>query len=1004
MSLLDQIGACSTGLQAPRKQEIVLCKRNMRLIGGASEHARAASVVIAMPLHNQARTLRAALESALAQKLSSGHCAIVLLDDQSTDDWQHEAQDLLCHPAVIVLQAHCGTAAHARNAILDFVESELPGAKWIARLDPDDLLCAELSIDSLRLAGERRDASFVIGSNYLIQHGKPVYPDNIANPDILLDREKLAKFIEDFCLGRANNELPSCNLLIRAGRGIRYPLLKSAEDHWLVAQLLMFRPEQAAVIPYPVYSCYTLEGATTTGNQRSGAHHQTRERLARAARVWLSALAHPGEILGYGMEGCVRKHGDAVIKHFYQGAVTAEKLSQLSDVSRKTNGRLPAFEWSSDDKGLISSRYGWTQLDPIGLSIGDTELQSFLLDLARAGVVASNIKRDNLRLDSGRLLYIDIGSDIRAFSPSLFLDSAARLYAICVLNMADGELTRRQSYQPQHESLDQLKGFGKFYQGLVGQLHPLVAIPCEAPFILKTAPDVTLMIKVCPQDHASLTEQVGHIVGQLSRPRTFSKVVLAIDPYVGTYLRQYADGDLHALLKGAELLLDAGTIDAIWMAPQIPALIDDVFTRWFGISGIRSTHTYDGAPLFAQLWAFEQVSTRYVLQADLDVLIGRKDSSHDYLSEMVAEIQHENIWCVGFNIAKETSGFSPYASRAEGFAPEIRLGLLDLQKIRNKLPLPNNSRDGRILKMWHRSMQQAQRTCEMQSVRGGDDRTFYIHPLNEAKGNGNLEVMRDLIGQGIYPRAQAELWDLVCDVPWRYPSRTESVVFLLKGRNTPREKLLRCLASLKCQTDQDFGVIVIDDASDALFSWSLGDALGVLRQRTTLVRRRTHQGYIPNFLLASQLCTSQETLIAVLDQDDALMSTSVVTALKQAVNAGADLINALMFRPNKPTRLYLTDYEEPRNKGGGNTWTHLRAFKKILFDRVPTDQYIVDGDWITDVSDYATMLPMAELAENPRQLTDQYYVWHDRPDYSKERKMKQASLIKTILSRPALGR
>jgi hypothetical protein len=132
------------------------------------------------------------------------------------------------------------------------------------------------------------------------------------------------------------------------------------------------------------------------------------------------------------------------------------------------------------------------------------------------------------------------------------------------------------------------------------------------------------------------------------------------------------------------------------------------------------------------------------------------------------------------------------------------------------------------------------------------------------------------------------------------------------------------------------------------------------------------------------------------------MNTSVVKSLKRAKAEGADLINGLMFRPNKPTRFYLTDYELPRKKGGGNTWTHLRAFTKALFDSVPSDQYMVDGDWIADISDYATMLPMAELAKNPVQMTDQYYLWHERSEYSVERKVKQARLLQMLLTKPAL--
>lgn len=646
----------------------------------------------------------------------------------------------------------------------------------------------------------------------------------------------------------------------------------------------MFRSEQAAVVPHPVYCRYSLNGATTTANEYSGDHRRTREHLARAAKVWLSVTSDCGEILGYGMEGCVVKIGGLVVKRFYPDAVTADDMTRLADYSRKLKGRLPLFEWSVDAANLISCRYDWAPLDLIGNHVPANELQSFLLDFARAGVVASNIKRENLRLDTGRLIYIDIGRDLHNFTPSFFLESAARLYAICILRLPDGDLARRLSYQKQHESLSQLEGFDDFYRDLVAQLYPMVRLFESAPCAVAAAPDVTLMIKACPQDHASLTEQVAHIVAQLARPRLFSKIVLAIDPLRGSYLRQYAEGDIQTLLENASDLCSDGVVDAVWVAPQDPTLIEESLARWFGISGIRETHTHGGAPVFSQLWAFDQVTTRYLLQCDVDVLIGRKDYTHDYLSEMLAAIQQEQTWCVGFNIPKRDVGFAPYESRPEGFVPEIRLGLLDLQKIRERLPLPNMSSEGHILKMWHRSMEDAQRVSGMQSVRGGDARTFYVHPLNDIKRTIDLELVRDLIGQGHYPLVQAEKWDLVFDANWCYRGRPESIVFLLKGRNTPKDKLQRCLDSLRAQTDQVFGVILIDDASESVFSWLLDEYLGSMRERTTLVRRRTRKGYIPNFLLASQLCTNQETLIAVLDQDDALMNTGVVTSLKRAVN------------------------------------------------------------------------------------------------------------------------
>ncbi len=991
-----------SGLRAPIKEEEVLCSRNMRALNEVSGYAKSAVAAIAMPLHNQASTLYSALESALSQTLTEGHCAVVLLDDQSTDAWQAEIADLLAHPGLILLEGHCGSAALARNAILDFIESDLPNVRWVARLDPDDLLCSSTSVDALVCAGDSKRASFVLGSNYLVRDQVPIKPDNIANPHILLDREKLVQFIDAFCFGNSANELPSCNLLIRTKCGIRYPSIRSAEDHWLIAQLLFFRANEAAIVPYPVYCHYSLLGQTTTSNEKVGAHRRVRDELSSASRTWLDSRSEPGELLGFGMEGCVWRQGEYIVKLFYPYVAKKMDLAKLAKASIRAKGRIPVFQEFISESGATFCRYRDRPFEPVRKIIPVDEVRGFLRDLAQASLVASNIKRENLRFSEGRLTYIDIGRDIQPYTPSRLLDSAARLYALGVLGWPDGQLARRRSTQRQHEVLAELNGFVTFYDDLVRELHPLAALPNLPASNVFIESEVTLLIKACPQDHATFSEQVAHIVFQLSLPRRFAKVVVAIDPFVGEYLRQYTIGNLRALLDSAEELKASGLVDEVWVAPTDARLIEETYVKWFDIKGVAATHTHAGAPLFSQLWAFGKISTRYVLQADLDVLIGRKNHNHDFLKEMLEAASHRNVWCVGFNIPKKNGGFRPYESCLIGFVPEIRLGLLDLQKISANLPLPNSVCQGQLEKMWHRSMEAAQRTLGMTTVRGGDDRSFYVHPRNETKQASNLEVERDLIAQGLYPAHQAEQWDLILESNWQYPKRPEGLVFLLKGRDTPLPKLIRCLESLRQQQDQDFGVILIDDASAPAHSWLLNHHLKSLGTRTTLVRRRVRQGYIPNFLLASELCIYPDTLIAVLDQDDALMNRHVVSALKRAKSDGADLINGLMYRPNKPTHIYYVDYVNSRQKGGGNTWTHLRAFTKKLFDQVPTEEYKVDGKWISDISDYATMLPMTELAIKPIQLTDQYFLWHEREPYPANRKQEQGQLIHRLLSRRPL--
>ena len=55
------------------------------------------------------------------------------------------------------------------------------------------------------------------------------------------------------------------------------------------------------------------------------------------------------------------------------------------------------------------------------------------------------------------------------------------------------------------------------------------------------------------------------------------------------------------------------------------------------------------------------------------------------------------------------------------------------------------------------------------------------------------------------------------------------------------------------------------------------------------------------------------------------------------------------------------------------------------------------------MTDYLTMLPMAELALNPQYLDDGYACWHLRRDYGSEEKAREQQLIEEILAKPSLS-
>tara|TARA_R110001592_G_scaffold13740_2_gene62790 strand:- start:1512 stop:4586 length:3075 start_codon:yes stop_codon:yes gene_type:complete len=992
--------------KAPARAAIGLAARQIKNLRALSERALEANIVIAITLHNQGKQLLAALESATSQSLFiSGEACIVILDDQSTDDWQALCGSSLDHPGIVVLNGYCGSAARARNGLLDYVDAHLPNAEWVARLDADDTFATDYSLEGMAGAGRKAGSQYVIGSNHL-RIGPVTLPrTNIADKSVLLNREKLLRFIQAFCFGHQEQELPSCNLLIRTKSNIRYPDIHSAEDHWLVASLLVFRPHDGAVVSAPVYCSYSLSGQTTNHNRSNNEWTRQRVQLGQAVERWVLALNQGAQLLGHGLEGIVTLDDRTVVKNFYPWRLDESAANELAGLLAHAPASIaPSLEWSRAGNGDQRCSYQWSDLREISTQLQEDQVSIFLTDCFTAGLVVSNISRSNLRLSAdGRLVNIDIGSDIVPFTVSRFLDSAARLYAICVLGYSDQELARRNSVVPQHRCLREIPGFERFYGDLVHSLYDMQT-SAERLDPAYSDNDTTLLIKACAQDAETLRSQVEHIVSQLCYPAKFKRICLAIDTFEGPYLREYSSGSLEGVLAVSEQLKTEKIIDQVLVSPCTSDSIRDVYLSWFGYGSIMETHTNGQAPLYSQLWAFNQIDSRFVLQCDCDVLIGRQDFTHDYLADMKHACEGANVISVGFNIPQSQAGFKPYRAPAGGYVPEVRFCLMDLTTVFDQLPIRNPHSGGRFNLMWHRALELHQEKTNLTSLRGGDSRSFYIHPQNRDKKLIDLPMLQDLIAQGVIPKAQQDQYDLVPEAGWEYPRRLESIVFLLKGKNTPPEKLQRCLDSLRKQSSQAFGIILIEDGGSPELKWRLPLMLGELSERATLIRREERYGYIPNFNDAIEnICGNPDSLIVVLDQDDALMSHNLVERLQTEIDSGTDLINGAMFRPNKPAQLYSPTYENPRQNGGGNVWAHMRAFRKSLFEQVPK-RYFVDGKgaWIDAVTDYATMLPMSEIAKRPVHIDDMYCYYHEREEYSVARREQSFSLLKAVFDKPSL--
>jgi hypothetical protein len=517
-------------------------------------------------------------------------------------------------------------------------------------------------------------------------------------------------------------------------------------------------------------------------------------------------------------------------------------------------------------------------------------------------------------------------------------------------------------------------------------------------------PPVSLLIKACGMEADTLVAQVQHVVSQLESPCAFEEVVLTLDSRKDGFVRQHTAGDIDRLHAAALVLQAKGWIDRIVRAPEAGRASRKLNLRWLG-QDRDDTHADNGAPLSAVFAGLEAVHTRYVLQVDVDVIIGRRDPGHDYVSDMLdAMEQRDGAVSVAFNIARPAS--TPYTEGEAGpWRIEVRNCLLHLQLLRSMLPLmPAPEGTPVPLPAWHRALDQRVRSAGAQSLRGGDARTFFVHPQNEYKASGLWYWrMLERISRGHLLPGQAGSVELAARPElWSVPSRFERFVFVIAGRNVSPGRFQRCLESVFKQRRKEWGAVVLDDDSHwAVWRWH--EQLCHERdEQITFLHNPVRRGLLANTVEAIRHHVGNpDSVIVTLDADDCLIGDSVLDVLADAYAAGADMTVGSMCRTDKGAA-YPVDFAEPRSRRGGNVWQHLRSFRKSLFDAVPDEELRIDGDYVDLASDWALMLPMVELARNPQWIRAQLYLHEpgDRRDaaYRAERE----AVIARLMARPSL--
>ncbi len=528
---------------------------------------------------------------------------------------------------------------------------------------------------------------------------------------------------------------------------------------------------------------------------------------------------------------------------------------------------------------------------------------------------------------------------------------------------------------------------------------------------------VSLVIKTCPQDSKTLYQQVKHILKQMLAPNNFYEKIIAIDKKESDFLRQYTDnGNLEELYGVISRLIDEGLIDSYIELPDEE--IEEVNQRWFGIRTFN-THTVTNIPVTPQVYAFEEVHGDYILQMDSDVLIGREDYSHSFLKDMVKALDmDENAISVGFNIPKAKEiRFVGYHAPPGEYKPEVRLGLIHKKRLLNLRPLPNESVEGKLKLGWYQSLHQLQKRTKYVSLRGGDRRSYYIHPQNYRKTCiDQWFTVLDRVESDIIPDIQREHFDLEGSYyDWTIPKREEPLVIVTLLRNVGYSRFIRMWNSVVSQQFKDFGWIIIDDDSDngiGLLIENLIDMFG-LKQKITFIKNRFRQGIASNTYKAIHyFVNNPDSIIVIVDGDDALIGKNVLYLLyKKYFYFNNDVVIGKMYRTDKlwSHYPYMPNFYNPRLYGG-SVWQHIRSFKKYLFDSIElvdlkmswTEETVCKLSkvgWIEYCVDFAYMIPIVEMSQNPG-FVEIYTYYHERttPNKKEIRKLKD-SIIDMILSR-----
>lgn len=305
---------------------------------------------------------------------------------------------------------------------------------------------------------------------------------------------------------------------------------------------------------------------------------------------------------------------------------------------------------------------------------------------------------------------------------------------------------------------------------------------------------------------------------------------------------------------------------------------------------------------------------------------------------------------------------------------------------------------------WHRVLDRI--IGDYKSYRGGQQSPFFVHPPNELKQDIDQYLLAiDSVQSGRLNPNQYENVDWV-GLP---EGRNDPLVIIVCGRNVAPGRMLRCIRSIEKNVSEadGVGVIVIDDSSSRQTAEFLRVSLSGSLPSTavTFVSRRRRLGLQPNLRLGiRELCEKPQTIICTVDLDDALLGSPIAMIRRLYEDVpGLEAAFGGCVHAHKPVHYVIDDSRPfpPRDARGQPYFTHLRTFRKSLFDRILLKDLYVNGPtssclWLA--SDWAYSIPIWEQASKVAALKGDLYLYE--PDSLHDKSEVEDEIAKVIACPP----